>query len=77
MIGFAAESENLIANAKEKLLKKNCDLIIANDIAGGKIFGSKYTEVFFVDKNSNQDLGKISKKELAKLLSLKIIQTIS
>jgi phosphopantothenoylcysteine decarboxylase/phosphopantothenate--cysteine ligase len=77
VIGFAAESENLIANAKEKLLKKNCDLIIANDIAGGKIFGSKYTEVFFVDKNSNQDLGKISKKELAKLLSLKIIQTIS
>lgn len=75
VIGFAAESENLIKNAKEKLQKKNCDLIIANDVDGGKIFGGAQTKAYFVSKNKSEDLGKITKFELAKLLAKKIVGT--
>ena len=33
VVGFAAETENLEANARKKLLKKNCDIVVANDIS--------------------------------------------
>jgi phosphopantothenoylcysteine decarboxylase/phosphopantothenate--cysteine ligase len=73
VIGFAAESENLQKYAKEKLLKKNCDLIVANDVEAGKIFGSDQTKVFLVSKNKSENLGKISKANLAKILAERII----
>ncbi|MDX2083219.1 MAG: bifunctional phosphopantothenoylcysteine decarboxylase/phosphopantothenate--cysteine ligase CoaBC [Rickettsiales bacterium] len=72
VIGFAAESENLEKYAKEKLTKKNCDLIVANDIEDGKIFGSSQTKAFFVSKKKTENLGKISKEKLAQLLAQKI-----
>ncbi len=72
VIGFAAESENLIKNAQEKLQKKNCDLIIANDIENGVIFGAAITTAYLVEKKSIQDLGKISKNKLAKIIAKKI-----
>jgi phosphopantothenoylcysteine decarboxylase/phosphopantothenate--cysteine ligase len=74
VIGFAAESENLEKYAKEKLQKKNCDLVVGNDIENGKIFGSSSTKAFFVEKKKTEDLGKISKNVLAKLLAEKISQ---
>lgn len=74
VIGFAAESENLIENAKAKLQKKNCDLIVANDIEGGEIFGSNQTKVNFVTTEKIEKLGKISKEELAENLAAKILQ---
>ena len=52
IVGFCAESENLIQNAKEKLKNKNCDYIVANDISNDKIgFNSDNNEVFIIDKN--------------------------
>ena len=74
VIGFAAESENLQKYAKEKLLKKNCDLVVANDVEAGEIFGSDQTKVFLVSKNKSENLGKISKAELARILAEKIIR---
>jgi len=76
VIGFAAESENLQKYAKEKLLKKNCDLIVANDVEAGEIFGSDQTKAFLVSKNKSENLGKISKAELAKILAEKIIKLV-
>jgi phosphopantothenoylcysteine decarboxylase/phosphopantothenate--cysteine ligase len=72
VIGFAAESENLEKYARDKLLKKNCDLVVANDIEFGDIFGSSQTKVFFVKSEKTQDFGKISKIDLAKLLAKEI-----
>ena len=72
VIGFAAESSDLEKYAQEKLQRKNCDLVVANDIESGSIFGSNETKVIFVGKNKSEDLGKISKAELAKLLAAKI-----
>lgn len=52
LIGFCAESENLIENAKEKITKKGCDYLIANDISRKDIgFSSDYNEVTILDKN--------------------------
>jgi phosphopantothenoylcysteine decarboxylase/phosphopantothenate--cysteine ligase len=73
VIGFAAEGKDLVKYAKEKLQKKNCDLIVANDIESGKIFGSAETKAIFVTKNKSENLGKISKEKLAELLAEKIV----
>ena len=52
VIGFCAESENLIQNAREKIQKKGCDFLIANDISRSDIgFSSDYNEVVIFDKN--------------------------
>jgi phosphopantothenoylcysteine decarboxylase/phosphopantothenate--cysteine ligase len=73
VIGFAAESDNLIANAQHKLINKNCDLIVANDIDNGNIFASDNTKIILVEHQQVNDLGIISKCELAKILVTKII----
>ncbi len=52
VVGFCAESENLLANAKEKIAKKGCDYLIANDISRKDIgFSSDYNEITILDKN--------------------------
>ncbi len=77
VIGFAAESQNLEKFAREKLQKKNCNLIVANDIESGKIFGSDETKAIFVSKNKTENLGKISKEKLAELLAAKICKFLN
>ncbi len=47
VVGFAAETENIVKNAKEKMLKKNLDLIVANNVKKG-VFGSDTTEVYII-----------------------------
>ena len=52
VVGFCAESENLIEHAKEKISKKGCDYLIANDISRKDIgFSSDYNAVTILDKN--------------------------
>ena len=54
VVGFCAESQNLIDNAKDKIKAKNCDFIVANDISNKNIgFNSDHNEVFIIDKNLN------------------------
>ncbi len=58
VVGFAAESENLFDNARSKLEKKGCDLIVANDVSNNEIgFESDFNEVhlFYKDKNINDE----------------------
>lgn len=52
VVGFCAESENLIENAQEKIASKGCDYLIANDISRKDIgFSSDYNEVTILNKN--------------------------
>ena len=52
VVGFCAESENLLQNAKEKISKKGCDYLIANDISRKDIgFSSDYNEVTILTKS--------------------------
>jgi phosphopantothenoylcysteine decarboxylase/phosphopantothenate--cysteine ligase len=62
VVGFAAESENLFDNARSKLEKKCCDLIVANDVSNNEIgFESDYNEVHLFYKDKNIDDEKIPK----------------
>lgn len=66
LIGFAAESEDLINNAEKKLIKKNADYIIANDISKKDIaFGSDSNQVTILSKDNQLKLPRIEKDELA------------
>ncbi len=66
-IGFAAESANLLKNARGKLKSKGLDLIVANDItAEDSGFGTDTNKVTIIDRNGNQDdLPLMPKSELA------------
>lgn len=68
VIGFCAESENLLENAKIKINKKGCDYLVANDISRKDIgFGSDENEIYIVDKSHNiKHFDKASKKQVAK-----------
>ena len=65
--GFCAESENLLENAKEKIAKKGCDFLVANDISRKDIgFSSDDNEVTILDKNGGiKKLEKASKSVIA------------
>ncbi|MBS5946696.1 MAG: bifunctional 4'-phosphopantothenoylcysteine decarboxylase/phosphopantothenoylcysteine synthetase, partial [Peptoniphilus harei] len=67
MVGFAAESTNIYEYAKEKLVKKNFDMIVVNNIKKkGAGFGTDTNIVSIISKNNTDDLEIMSKSELAK-----------
>lgn len=54
IVGFCAETENLIEYAKKKIAEKGCDFLVANDVSRKDIgFSSDENEVFIIDKNLN------------------------
>jgi phosphopantothenoylcysteine decarboxylase / phosphopantothenate---cysteine ligase len=69
IVGFAAESENLVEYAERKLTRKKLDLIIANDISQAGIgFNSDDNAVTIIDKLGPQVLSQRSKQQLAREL---------
>ncbi len=75
IVGFCAESENLLNNAKEKIAKKGCDYLVANDISRADIgFSSDDNEVSILDKS-----GKIVKLDKApkKVIARQILEYIN
>lgn len=69
LVGFAAESQDIEKNALEKLKKKNLDLICANDISHGKVFGEDQNDVTLYHRSGDIiPLGELSKKETAELI---------
>ncbi len=78
-IGFAAETNNLSTNAKEKLNEKNCDWVIANDVLDQTIgFGSDFNKIsiFYKDK-PEENFEKMSKSLVAEEIVKRIIQQIN
>ena len=70
VIGFAAETNNLLEYAKEKIVKKNLDYIVANDISKKDIgFGSDDNEVYIIDRHNNiKKIDKSNKNNIAKAI---------
>ena len=67
VIGFAAETQNIIENAKKKLKEKNLDLIIANDVSDDSIgFDSDENEVYLITRKIEKKISKVSKKKLSR-----------
>ncbi|MCL6518955.1 MAG: bifunctional phosphopantothenoylcysteine decarboxylase/phosphopantothenate--cysteine ligase CoaBC [Armatimonadetes bacterium] len=67
LIGFAAETENTLENARKKLAQKNLDLIVANDVSKPEIgFGSDVNEVTLIERDgTTHDLPRMLKSEIA------------
>lgn len=75
VIGFAAETENLVENARAKLDKKSADWIVANDVsAENKVFGGDENTVTIVNRSGEERLAKASKQEVAEILVDRIAQ---
>ena len=67
--GFAMETQNLIENAKEKLMKKNCDMIIANNLkVEGAGFQTDTNVATIIKKDTIETLDKMSKYDLGKTI---------
>ncbi len=78
-VGFAAESDDLESNAKEKLAKKNLDLIIANDItAEGSGFDADTNEVLIIDRSGQKEkLPLMPKIDVAHKILDRVVALIS
>ena len=75
LVGFAAETENVIANAREKLARKQCDMIVANDVSKPGIgFESDQNEVTLVYADHADQLPLASKHDLAHQLVRAILE---
>ncbi len=65
VIGFAAETELVLEHARQKLIAKSLDAIIANCVAGGEIFGQDVTEATLIFSDSEQKLVPGTKSEVS------------
>ena len=74
-IGFAAETENYINNANQKLKNKQCDAIILNDVSNSAIgLKSDDNEVYFITRDGSDKINKNSKQIVAEKIIKKITQ---
>ncbi len=75
VVAFAAETNNLIEKAKIKLKNKGCDWIIGNEINNkNKVFGSDYNKIVLISNNNVTKYKKMTKINIAKIITEKIIQ---
>lgn len=73
-VGFAAETQNVAEYAKSKLQRKKLDLICANDVSGGQVFGQDQNALQLFWQNGNKPLPLADKTELAKTLVNEIVE---
>ena len=74
VIGFAAETNNLIENATEKRIRKGCDWILLNDVSPGTgIMGGNENHITLISADEIQEWPRMSKTAVAKKLGQKIV----
>jgi phosphopantothenoylcysteine decarboxylase/phosphopantothenate--cysteine ligase len=77
VVGFAAETENVVANAVAKRQRKACDWILANDVSTGtQTFGGDRNTIHLVDANGVEDWPVMTKHEVAARLADRIAQSL-
>ncbi len=73
VIGFAAETENVVANARAKRAKKGCDWILANDVSPAQgVFGGERNTIHLVDAAGVEDWPSLSKREVGERLAQRV-----
>ena len=78
VIGFAAETENLVGNARDKLAAKKCDWIVANDVnTDGGAIGSDSNAVSLVSSDGIEDWPRMSKRDVSRKLAKLIMDRFS
>ena len=76
LIGFAAETNNVVANAETKLRSKKADWIVANDVSGD-VMGGSHNRIHLVTATGVEDWPEAAKEEVARHLIERIIQEIA
>ena len=76
VIGFAAETDNVEANARAKIAKKGCDWIVANDVSGD-VMGGAENQVMLITKNDAQTWPRMAKDAVARKLAQEIARKLS
>ncbi|WP_342449762.1 bifunctional phosphopantothenoylcysteine decarboxylase/phosphopantothenate synthase [Sphingomonas jejuensis] len=71
LVGFAAETEQVEVHAREKLARKGCDWIVANDVSGD-VMGGDANRVLFVTQDGVEDWPRLGKDEVADRLAERI-----
>lgn len=73
VVGFAAETDDVLANAKAKLARKGCDWVVANSVSDANpVFGSDENQVYFVTSDKTEEWPKASKQDVAHKLASRI-----
>ena len=75
LVGFAAETENLVEHAREKLVRKGLDLIVANDVsAANQGFDVPTNAAVLIDRSGNQEVtGLLTKEALAERIVDRVV----
>jgi phosphopantothenoylcysteine decarboxylase/phosphopantothenate--cysteine ligase len=76
VVGFAAETEALEANARSKLERKGCDWIVANDIGEPGVLGGEENTVTLVTRNGSERWRRATKLEVAEKLARRIAEAL-
>ncbi len=76
VVGFAAETENVIIHAKAKLKRKGCDWIIANDVSGD-VMGGDANAVHLVTADRVESWARLAKDEVAARLAERMMQRLT
>ena len=78
VVGFAAETENVIDNAAQKRLRKGCDWIVANDVAPQTgIMGGAHNKVTLIDADGTETWDEMPKSDVARRLALRIADALT
>lgn len=78
VIGFAAETDDVVENARKKLAKKGCDWILANDVSPGTgTFGGDRNTVHLIDADHVEDWPAMTKREVAEQLAERIAAALA
>jgi phosphopantothenoylcysteine decarboxylase / phosphopantothenate---cysteine ligase len=77
VVGFAAETEDLEANARAKLERKGCDWIVANDVGQAAVMGGDENEVLVIDAAGAERWPRASKSEIARRLADRIAKALA
>ncbi len=73
VIGFAAETENTVDNARTKQKTKGCDWVVANSVnAANPVFGSNENQVYFVTSDAVEEWPRMDKDDVAKELAARV-----
>lgn len=73
VVGFAAETENVVLNGVEKRRRKGCDWLVANDVSPAtRTFGGDDNTVHLIDESGVEDWPALSKREVARRLAARI-----
>ena len=77
VVGFAAETDDVISNARKKLERKNADLIVANEVGEGRVFGTDDNKACIVGSGGVLDVERMSKDSLADVILDNALRVVS